>query len=96
VVVLGWGVGRSSVGAATAPASRRSSWTLGSGTTSKSSRQTMHWSAMLTDEFAKLIVDDGGGSHERGLGEWGNCLAGRWWWLFEVADLKVEVLVVDE
>jgi hypothetical protein len=66
-VVLGWGVGRSSVGAATAPASRRAWWTLGSGTTSRSSRQTMHWSAMLTKEFAKLVVDDGGGSHRRGL-----------------------------
>jgi hypothetical protein len=29
----------------------------------------MHWSAMLTDEFAKLMVRDEGGSHERGLRE---------------------------
>jgi hypothetical protein len=27
----------------------------------------MHWSAMLTNEFAKLIVNGEGGSHENGL-----------------------------
>ena len=47
----------------------------------------MHWSAMLTDKFAKLIVDVGGGSHERGLRIWENCRA--------VARVWVEVVAFD-
>jgi hypothetical protein len=55
----------------------------------------MHWSAMLTNEFAKLIVNGEGGSHENGFVVCGDEIGivvelfgrnqlwwfWRWWWL---------------
>ena len=66
----GCGVESFEIGAAaTSPASRRSS-RIASGTTSKSSKQTMHWSAMLMESFAKMCVNKRGGSHEKDLWLW--------------------------
>jgi hypothetical protein len=57
----------------------------------------MHWSAMLTKEFAKLVVDDGGGSHRRGLRIKRNCRAARVFGVvLELEVLEEVVLALDD